>query len=79
MACCGAVLDYSVVSGRKNKLPSVFIANKFNCEKLILDIATVAQNTSYQFYWNVHGAQEQVQDLDEILTNSYYQGSTRAN
>jgi len=55
MACCDAVLDCSVVSGQKNKLPSVFIANKFNCENLILDIATVAQKTSYQFYWNLHG------------------------
>ena len=58
-AWCDMVLDCSVVGGRQNKLPFVFIANKLNCENIISDLATVAQNTSYHFYWNVHGAQEQ--------------------
>ena len=56
---CDVVLDCLVVGGRQNKLPSVFIAKEFNCENIISDLATVAQNTSYQIYWNVHGAQEQ--------------------
>ena len=59
MAWCDVVLDFSVVGGRQNKLPFVFIAKEFNCESIISDLATVAQTTSYQFYWNVHSAQEQ--------------------
>jgi len=66
-------------------LPPKLVAKTINCKNIISDLAPAAQNTSYQFDWNVDdaGACEKGEPFSYVLSkiryNSYSQGPTRAN